>query len=46
MAHVTDPGKVDDHRAYARYLRRLRDDEWQRRELGEATRHERLVRNA
>jgi glycosyltransferase involved in cell wall biosynthesis len=29
---------VDDHRAYARYLRRLRDDERQRKELGEAAR--------
>jgi glycosyltransferase involved in cell wall biosynthesis len=29
---------VDDHRAYARYLRRLRDDERRCKELGEAAR--------
>lgn len=29
---------VDDHRAYARYLRRLRDDERRRKDLGEAGR--------
>jgi len=29
---------ADDHRAYARYLRRLRDDERRRKDLGEAGR--------